>query len=116
MSHTNAYSGRREDENEVEQHSELAPQKHKHDVILEFHSSPDAILNALHQAGWQVIPKAQPQRSEQQEWTPKYVHDMITAGDFDGLRNAHNAELDAECQRTNHWAKVAEMFRVQLRG
>src|SRR5438552_19185095 len=33
------------------------PLKHKRDVILEFNSSPDAILNALHQAGWQIIPK-----------------------------------------------------------
>src|SRR5262245_61829000 len=31
--------------------------KDKRDIILEFHSSPDAILNALHQAGWQIIPK-----------------------------------------------------------
>src|SRR5260370_424948 len=35
------------------------PQTHKRDVILEFHSSPDAILNALHQAGGQVISRSQ---------------------------------------------------------
>jgi hypothetical protein len=43
--------------------------KHKRDVILEFYPSPDAILNALHQAGWKVVERshetaAQPQRGE----------------------------------------------------
>lgn len=38
------------------------------------------------------------QHSEQQEWTPKYVHDMIVSGDFNGLRIAHNAALAAERQ------------------
>jgi hypothetical protein len=33
------------------------PRKHKRDVILEFYSSPDKILNALHQAGWEVRPR-----------------------------------------------------------
>lgn len=35
----------------------LMPLKHKRDVILELYSSPDAILNALHQAGWTVVTK-----------------------------------------------------------
>ncbi len=46
---------------------QVTPFRHKRDVILDFHSSPDAILNALHQAGWRVTPIAQAQRSEQQE-------------------------------------------------
>lgn len=29
----------------------------KREIILDFHGSPDAILNALHQAGWKVVPK-----------------------------------------------------------
>jgi len=32
--------------------------KHKRDIILQFCSNPDAVLNALHQEGWQVIPKS----------------------------------------------------------
>lgn len=31
--------------------------KDKRDIILGFCSNPDAVLNALHQEGWQVIPK-----------------------------------------------------------
>jgi hypothetical protein len=31
--------------------------KDKRDIILEFAPNPDAVLNALHQGGWQVIPK-----------------------------------------------------------
>lgn len=33
------------------------PDRHKRDVLLEFVSNPDAALNALHQAGWKVVPK-----------------------------------------------------------
>lgn len=49
--------------------------KDKRDIILEFHSSPDAILNALHQAGWQVTPKTHPQRSELENHDCKYDSD-----------------------------------------
>lgn len=53
----------------TESQQQIAPKKDKREVILEFHSSPDAILNALHQAGWRIIPRlAQPQRSEQPQF------------------------------------------------
>ncbi len=32
--------------------------KDKRDILLQFCSNPDAALNALHQEGWQIIPKA----------------------------------------------------------
>ena len=34
----------------------------KRDVILAFHSSPDAILNALHQGGWAIVPRDEIER------------------------------------------------------
>jgi hypothetical protein len=37
---------------------EAHPMKHKRDIILQFCSNPDAVLNALHQEGWQVVPKS----------------------------------------------------------
>jgi hypothetical protein len=36
---------------------EVTPTADKRDVILQFASNPDAVLNALHQAGWRVVPK-----------------------------------------------------------
>lgn len=32
--------------------------KNKRDILLQFCSNPDAALNALHQEGWQIIPRA----------------------------------------------------------
>lgn len=54
--------------------------KDKRDIILEFYSSPDAILNALHQAGWKVVPEASPlaeriEPSDLRRWLP---HDDMT--------------------------------------
>lgn len=35
---------------------------HKRDVILQFCSNPDAVLNALHQSGWSVVTKDEAKR------------------------------------------------------
>ncbi len=35
------------------------PIKDKRDILLAFHSSPDALLNALHQGGWVIIPQSE---------------------------------------------------------
>jgi hypothetical protein len=36
----------------------LPPLQDKRDVLLGFVSNPDAALNALHQAGWSITPRA----------------------------------------------------------
>lgn len=33
------------------------PEHDKREVLLDFVSNPDALLNALHQAGWAITPK-----------------------------------------------------------
>jgi hypothetical protein len=38
----------------------MKPSKDKRDVILSFCSNPDAVLNALHQAGWAIVPRIEP--------------------------------------------------------
>ena len=99
-------------------------QQDKRDIILQFCSNPDAVLNALHQAGWKVIQKTvephhsdQPynsehpedaycmaekweaQRSEQQEeWTPERLQKYVNIHTTNLFRLAQdiNAALAAE--------------------
>jgi hypothetical protein len=51
--------------------------KHKRDIILEFCSNPDAVLNALHQAGWKVVPKSDAETQLTQEDYDALVRDAM---------------------------------------
>lgn len=81
--------------------------------------SEPVICEGNETTGFEIPQSCLPQRSEQQEWTPEILEGMHRAARYDqefydDLITAHNAALEAERQRTEHWAKVAEMFRVQL--
>jgi hypothetical protein len=70
--------------------------RHKHDVILDFHSSPDAILNALHQAGWAITPKADIERitAERDDARGAYKAEIRSHANTEALRRKVTAERD----------------------
>lgn len=58
----------------------------KRDIILDFHGSPDAILNALHQGGWAIVPKEEVLRPG----GPSHPDKKTISIDFDGVLHGYS--------------------------